>query len=69
MARTNAAQKLEPLPERERFTARELLAIAEAHIDLKAVGEADRKYGNDYARELADLEAGNHPTQRAKNAG
>ncbi len=46
-----------------RFLADPPREIAEAALALR---EAEEQYGDETSRELADLEAGQHPLQRAK---
>jgi hypothetical protein len=66
-----AARKMpvEAPPEPKRMSTRELLAEGAKRVNFESHAEAAREYGDDFARELADLEAGRHPSQIRKRAG
>lgn len=69
-----AARKLDPsplLPERgaqHAASLSDLLAQELESADVEGFAQAAEKYGADFERELADLEAGRHPLQRRKRA-
>lgn len=70
-----AARKLPPqpdarsrsrVPEAKPLSAFDFLALGMAQTDVKGLVDAGNKYGDDIDREIADLEAGCHPLQRAR---
>lgn len=65
-----AARKIPAETKRERdprrMSAHELFAEGLKRVDAEGLIEAGNEYGDDFARELADLQAGRHPSQRSK---
>jgi hypothetical protein len=65
-----AARKIptESTPTARGTNTRELFAEGLKQVNLPSLMEAEREYGDDFARELADLEAGRHLYQLRKSA-
>jgi hypothetical protein len=70
VSRTSAAKSVKPsetsAPKRSRMV--EFLERGMDGMDVEALVEAGKVYGDDYERELADIQAGRHPLQRRKPA-